>query len=491
MKISLIIPPSPFLLDERVFPSLGLLKIASVLRQKYEVDVIDLSGIKNYLETFEHYLKSSDSTVFGITATTPQLPHAIKVKDLIKKYKTNSKVILGGPHVTLIYSAFKSNPNTRSVKNKEAIEHHFDCLVSGDGEKAIFPAIETDSKFIDGDDPKQPYFLSNEDYEKLPLPSRDLIDLNSYHYSIDKKSATSLIAQLGCPFNCGFCGGRLSNSLRRIRTRSGNNILSEIEYLYKTYGLEGFMFYDDELNVNKQFESLLTDLIKLQNKLGVEFRLRGFVKSELFTDTQAKLMYEAGFRWLLCGFEAGNDRILLNINKKATYDDNVRVIEKCKKHGLKIKSLMSVGHPGESEKTIEDISKFLISNQTDDFDCTVITPYPGTPYYDKSIEVGNDIYKYTVDKTGDVLYSKSIDYSVTSNFYKGIPGQNYESYVYTDYLKSHEIVQLRDKLENEVRTALNIPFNQSAAAILYEHSMGQSLPDFVFKKYITDQSNNI
>lgn len=479
MKVTLIIPPSPFLLDERVFPSLGVLKIASVLRTVHEVDVIDLSGIKNYLDVCKHYLDTTDSKVYGITATTPQLPHAIAIKSLIKSHKQHSKVILGGPHVTLIYSAYKSNKNNRSIKNKESLENHFDCLVSGDGEKAILTAVEGDYKFIDGDDPKQSYFLTNDDYEKLPMPSRDLIDLESYHYKIDGRKATSLIAQLGCPFNCGFCGGRLSNSLRRIRTRSSNNILDEIEYLYKTYGFEGFMFYDDELNVNKQFESLLTDLIELQRKLKVEFRFRGFVKSELFTENQAKLMYEAGFRWLLCGFEAGNDRILQNINKKATYDDNCRVIENCKKHNLKIKSLMSVGHPGESKQTIDDITKFLIDNGTDDFDCSIITPYPGTPYYDKSVQIQSDLYKYTVDKTGDVLYSKSIDYTEVSNFYKGVPGQNYESYVYTDYLTSKELVICRDELETTVRTTLNIPFNQSTSALLYEHSMGQSLPNFI------------
>lgn len=479
--ITLIIPPSPFLLDERVFPSLGLLKIAAVLQSKHELKVLDLSGIKNYLDVMEVYLKQKDSNIFCITATTPQLPHSIKIKNLIKKYKPNSRVVLGGPHVTLVYAAYKNNANKRSTMNKDMLEQHFDCLVSGDGEKAIFPAVETDLKFIDGDDPKQQYFLTNEDYEKLPLPARELIDLESYHYTIDGKKATSIIAQLGCPFNCGFCGGRLSNSLRRIRTRSGNNILNEIEALHEVYGLEGFMFYDDELNVNKQFESLLMDLIKLQNRLGVEFRLRGFVKSELFTDNQAKLMYEAGFRWILCGFEAGNDRILENINKKATYDDNVRVIEKCKKYGLKIKSLMSVGHPGESEQTINDVTKFLIENQTDDFDCSVITPYPGTPYYDKSVEIGNNVYKYTVAKTGDNLYSKTLDYTTTSNFYKGVPGQNYESYVYTDYLSSTEIVQLRDNLEKEVRSKLDIPFNQSAASILYEHSMGQKIPSLALK----------
>jgi hypothetical protein len=123
----------------------------------------------------------------------------------------------------------------------------------------------------------------------------------------------------------------------------------------------------------------------------------------------------------------------------------------------------------------------LIKNGTDDFDCTVITPYPGTPYYDKSVEIGDNVYKYTVERTGDNLYSKTLDYTTTSNFYKGVPGQNYESYVYTDYLKSNEIVSMRDDLENRVRKTLNIPFNQSTAAILYEHSMGQGLPSLALK----------
>ena len=46
MKICLIIPPSDFLSDERVFMTLGILKVASVLEKaEHHVDVIDMSGI--------------------------------------------------------------------------------------------------------------------------------------------------------------------------------------------------------------------------------------------------------------------------------------------------------------------------------------------------------------------------------------------------------------------------------------------------------------
>jgi len=65
------------------------------------------------------------------------------------------------------------------------------------------------------------------------------------------------------------------------------------------------MFYDDELNViPRQLEELCRGLVGLQERLGEEMRFRGFVKAELFTAEQARLMYEAGFRVLLSGVES-------------------------------------------------------------------------------------------------------------------------------------------------------------------------------------------
>jgi anaerobic magnesium-protoporphyrin IX monomethyl ester cyclase len=142
------------------------------------------------------------------------------------------------------------------------------------------------------------------------------------------------------------------------------------------------MFYDAELNVSKSLIELMNGLSDLQSQFGVEFRLRGFVKAELFTEDQAHAMYRAGFRWLLCGFEAANPRILVNIDKKADLEDNDRCVAIAKKHGLKIKALMSCGRPGETEDSIGDIQDWLIRQEVDEFDCTVITTYPGTPYYD-------------------------------------------------------------------------------------------------------------
>ncbi|HTL61959.1 MAG TPA: radical SAM protein [Nitrospira sp.] len=485
--ICLIIPPSLFLLDERVFMSLGILKVAAVLEEEgVTVELLDLSGVTNYEEALSAHIRQTPVECFGITATTPQMPAATRIQSAIRRLRPSARIILGGPHVTLVYAAAK-HERKRSILGRasRAVKHltaMFDVLVTGDGEVAVFEALQpSPPRIVDGDDSKSQYFLSNASLEQLPFPARHLVDVSSYHYSIDGTRALSMIAQLGCPFGCGFCGGRISPFLRRVRTRSSENIVREMVHLYHTYGIKGFMLYDDELNVNPKMTSLMRLIADTQQRLGVEFRLRGFIKAELFTDEQATAMYEAGFRWILVGFESGHSRILDNIQKKATRDDNSRCMDIARKYGLKVKALMSLGHPGESEETIRATRDWLVEVRPDDFDATVITTYPGTPYFDEAVEASAGIWTYTCQKSGDRLHSVEIDYRQVAEYYKGAPG-NYTSFVYTDDLTSEQLVSCRDWLESELRKTLSIPFQAANPGLRYEHSMGQStLPSIILR----------
>ncbi|MEO1996587.1 MAG: radical SAM protein, partial [Planctomycetaceae bacterium] len=348
---------------------------------------------------------------------------------------------------------------------------------------ALAPAAP---KLINADDPSTPLFLTNERLTATPWAARHLVDITDYNYEIEGLKATSLIAQLGCPFNCGFCGGRDSPMLRRVRLRSSDSVVDELEHLHTTYGFRGFMFYDDELNVNKQLVETMRDISNLQSRLGVDFRFRGFIKSELFNDQQAAALYAAGFRWLLVGFESGSPRILDNINKRATRDDNSRCLEIAHDHGLKIKALMSVGHPGESLQTINDTRTWLLDSRPDDFDLTIITTYPGTPYFDQAEPHSQRerVWVYTCPRSGDRLYADEIDYLTISDYYKGDPNGGYRSYVYTDNLSREDLVNHRHAVETSVREKLNIPFPTSTAKLAYEHSMGQSglLPPNILRR---------
>lgn len=483
-KICLITPPSPFLLDDRVFPFLGILKVAAVVeRAGWKVECLDLSGIKNFADVVADHVTATNTRYFGITATTPQFPAAVQLSCVLRQRRSDVRVIIGGTHATLVVAGVRSEQKTGRIGRAHAamqqLEEHFDVIVAGDGEEAIFLACREDApKLIDGDNRQSPLFLSNERLDATPFPARHLIDLESYRYTIDGVRANSLIAQLGCPYKCGFCAGRASPMLRNIRMRSDENIVEEMTWLYRTYGHRGFMFYDDELNVNPGMIGLMRRIARTQSDLGVEWKLRGFVKSERFTDEQAQVMYEAGFRQILVGFESGSPRILENIQKIATQADNTRCMDIARKWGLKVKALMSLGHPGESSETVEDTKRWLIDVRPSDFDATVITPYPGSPYYDQALpfgDVGGVVWVYTA-KSGDRLYQSEVNYALEADYYKGDPNDGYVSHVWTDTFSPEALVQARNELECKVRTELGIPFYQSRAAELYEHSMGQLPP---------------
>jgi hypothetical protein len=89
------------------------------------------------------------------------------------------------------------------------------------------------------------------------------------------------------------------------------------------------------------------------------------------------------------------------------------------------------------------------------------------------------VWTYTQPRTGDRLHAIDVDYTECADYYKGDPNGGYHAFVYTDHLSSEEIVALRAQVETEVRAKLDIKFNPSAAALRYEHSMGQGLPDFI------------
>lgn len=438
MKVCLIIPPSAFLLDDRVFPSLGILRVAAVLEQRgYEVDLLDLSGNKSYLDVVKAY---QGQAIFGITATTPQLPSAVAIARILR---VQGKVILGGSHISLVNAAHKKIGG-RATKELAELQSEFDVLVAGDGEEAIFPALKG-SGLIDADIPKDVLFLTNKKLSELPLPARHLIDMESYHYQLEGERATSLIGQLGCPFECGFCGGRSSAFLRKIRTRTTESIVAELRFLYETYGYKGFMFQDDELNVNKTVVDLMRKIKELQDELKVEFKFRGFIKAELFTEEQAQAMATAGVKWILVGFESGSPRILKNIKKHATQDQNRRCRAIAFKYGIKVKALMSIGHPGESMETIGESKEWLHSIYPDDLDFTTIAVYPGTSYYDEAVKTDQG---WCYEINGDRLYSDEIDCRTVVNYYKGAPDAM-NSFIHTDYLTSREIAEQRMQAERE------------------------------------------
>jgi anaerobic magnesium-protoporphyrin IX monomethyl ester cyclase len=486
-KVCLIVPPSLILSKERTLPHLGISSVAAVLKEKkIPVDHIDLSGVPKYLEAVSTYVQNSDVKTFGLTATSPQLPASVKIREVIKKHRPDAKVILGGPHPTLVSAArFREKKLARAGRHFKELTQLFDTIVAGDGELAILEALQNpQTRFINADDPHSPYWLKPEDLNIKVFPARDLLDLESYEYYIDGVRATTMIAQLGCPYPCGFCGGRYTSFLRKVRLRDTASVIAELRHIYQTYGIRGIMFYDDELNVNPKIIELMYAIARLGGELKIEWRLRGFIKSNLFTAEQARAMFEAGFREILIGFESASPRILKNINKKATLEQNSKCMEIAKNAGLRVKALMSIGHPGESEESIRETEEWVLANQPESLDVTRITVYPGTPYFDDAEPHPTipKIWTYTIN--GDSLHAAEVDYLVDFMGYKGDRGVReglLKFSTFTNFLSSEELEKLIKGTEDRLREKLGQPYQVDVPGIEFEHSMGMGLPDNILR----------
>lgn len=410
MKTLLINPPGDYLIDQKVFPPLGLLTVAQALKDMGQsVDVLDMAGMKEISVP-------SGYDQYGITCITPNMPRVKKICEQIRIDIPKAIIILGGPHVTVTAHA-KSERSKREWKKLEAISD----------EQFYGPIIPNQNSI---------------------LPLRSAVDLESYHYKIDGEKATSIITQTGCPYNCGFCSGRGSPHYRSASRKSVEFTMVEIDQLYRQ-GYRGFMIYDDEINVNKpEFHKLLHALIEYQTTHDL-LSLRGFSRADLLTQKEATLMRAAGFKWLLVGFESGSDTMLKTMNKGITVEQNTRAIEMARRAGMKVKALMSIGHPGESPETIGETRRWMKQVQPDDFDVTIVSIYPGTSYYEESIR---DEYKkaWVYEKYGKRLYSDDIDFMNEESNYKGKPGE-YNCHVFTDYLSAKDLIFARDFLEGELR----------------------------------------
>lgn len=204
MRICLITPPSPFILDDRVFVALGILKVAAVLeRDGHQVDHLDLCGVSNFEEVVRQY---RGAQVFGITSTTPQFPSVMRIAKVLREVP-GRRLILGGPHPTLIHSSHKRGKH-RADEPMRAMLENFDVIVAGDGEDAIFSALSPFTRgIVDADDTKSPLWQTNQKFTDSPWPARHLTDISSYHYSIEGEPALHVIGQLGCPLQVHLLRG--------------------------------------------------------------------------------------------------------------------------------------------------------------------------------------------------------------------------------------------------------------------------------------------
>lgn len=333
MKILFVESPAPWLVRQHAQVPLGLLYLATVVKNAgYEVTFIRPKD-KLELAEYENY------DVFCFSGTTLEFPMICDCAKFVRKNFPNIKILLGGTHATVMY--------------KEIWEMKlFDAVCVGEGEEMILKMLKDvrDKKL------KSIYMSSFiKDLDSLPFPDRDLIP-GKHGGGIFINGGTeneNIITSRGCPFDCAFCA---SESIwhRKVRFRSTENIIAEMKQIIDKYGCKTFRVADDNVTSHK---TRCLDLCRELEKLDIKWRCS--IRAESIDREVAEALVRAGCQEISPGIESGDQRVLDFLRKRTTLGKMLVGCENAVKAGLRVRALMMIGTPGEREDTPEKNKAYL------------------------------------------------------------------------------------------------------------------------------------
>lgn len=341
----LINPSVKFLDNPFAQPPLGILYIASVLRENgHHLELIDLNEKK-----FSKLSKINNEIV-GISSMTATYPEAKKILRVLKK--NDNTVIIGGVHP--------------SIRPKECLNDRFDIVVQGEGERAIINILKNIRGY-------KGFIYHNSfirELDTIPFPARDMINYKKYYQEFENGRATTIIPSRGCPYTCGFCCKQPWGY--RVRRRSIGNVITEIQECMAKYDYTRFVFEDDTFTFNRKWT---INLCKELQKLDILWRC--LTRTDKVDKELLKFMYYSGCREIAVGIESGSDKILTNINKKTTRKINIECVKIAHDARIKVKAFLILGLPGENKNTLKETETWMEEAQPDWFDITLFKPYPG------------------------------------------------------------------------------------------------------------------
>jgi radical SAM superfamily enzyme YgiQ (UPF0313 family) len=345
-------------------PSLGLLYLAAVTPSGHELKYFEANGDGD--EPEEIY----QCDLVAISTLSAQIFEAYAIADRLRA--VGVKVAMGGLHV--------------SVRPEEAAQHA-DFVFIGEGEPTWPEAVRA----IEAGNARQ-FWNANElpavDVRQLPVPRYDLL-LNRGERA-DNPHYTRFTVQTtrGCPWRCDFCASNVMLG-RAYRRRPVERVRADIEALMRLQKKPFIEFADDNTFVDKAWgKELCLQLIPLRIHWMTETDISVADDPELLA-----LMRRSGCRQLLIGLESPEQTALEGIELRtnfkahrfATCRDAVRRIQE---HGITVNGCFILGLDGHTPDIFQKILNFVDEVALYEVQITVLTPFPGTPLYDRLLREG-------------------------------------------------------------------------------------------------------
>lgn len=332
-------PPSywgyKFALDfvgkKSAMPPLGLLTVAGMFPQDYNLKVVDMSV---------EALTDADLNWADFVFTSSMIVQKDSLQEVIGRCNSAGvPIVAGGPHPTSFFEEIEGVDHFVLDEVEDIFLDFLQDLKNGNAKK-IYRAAD------------------KPDVTKTPLPRYDLININDY-------GNMSLQFSRGCPFDCEFCD--ITKLFGRVpRTKTNQQVLAEFDLLYNL-GWRGPLFLVDDNFIGNRNDAmrLLTDVTKWQKEKDYPFSLYteasvNIARMEELMDT----MIDAGFNMAFLGIETPNPEALVKAKKKQNVkrgEENylLNSVRKIQGKGMEVTAGFILGLDGDHKNAFDAQIDFI------------------------------------------------------------------------------------------------------------------------------------
>ncbi len=332
---------------------LNLIMVATLAGRLFDVTLIDERVGDPIPEDF------SDYDVIAITSRTLNAGIAYQIGDRALAQK--KIVLLGGVHPTMMYEEAAQHCTSVVYGEVESVWDELESDILHDRVKSVYRATE----------------LRSMTSMRSPDFSYTLQSKNAGKYS----SRIPILATKGCPVGCNFCTTPTVYG-KSYRYREIDLVLDEMRYHQERLGRRkvNFSFMDDNISFRPQY---FTELLGAMEKLGVRWNAN-ISMNFLHKPEIAQIAGRSGCDLMSIGFESLNPDVLKSVNKGANRLNNYStVVSNLHRNGIAIQGYFMFGFDDDNEKSFQATYDFIMQNQVEFPVFSLVTPFPGTPYFEE------------------------------------------------------------------------------------------------------------
>jgi anaerobic magnesium-protoporphyrin IX monomethyl ester cyclase len=364
-----------------IMPPLGLASISAYLTSHdIHNDIIDCYAHPDSDELIVEYLNSQRPAFIGFSCTTSSFFDGVRLAEIAKEILPEIKVVFGGVHVSAL---------------KEQVLTDYPCIdycVVGEGEETLRELVCTPEE--QRGNVLAVVLRNSEGVSCFTGQRRDLLDLDSLPFPAYTKLAgyphvyklpifnypkvpnASCISSRGCPYACSYCDRSVFR--RTFRYNSAEYLYRHVSFLSKNFGIRHINFYDDQFTFQRQ---RVVDFCRkiINSPLAMTFNCAA--RAEHLDEELLELMKAAGCWMISLGIETGDEELLAHHRQNPDLQMMREKIDLIKEAGIRVKGLLMMGLPGETETSILKSRNYVYSLPLDDFNLAKFTPFPGSPVY--------------------------------------------------------------------------------------------------------------